>query len=137
MLHLAPADERDDPGERIGKGEAGVEMPDRRESAFNDPRFWVSVTAILLTVSLAVLGFIATQLSSISTDVRAMVVTGASQGKDIEALKKENVELRQELAAQRLLIDGNEKAQRDYNFKMSNDMQKIVTLLGMRKGETP
>lgn len=116
-----------------GMREAGEEMPDRRESAFNDPRFWVSVTAVLLTISLAVLGYIASQLSSISSDVRAMVVTTTKQTQEIEALRKDQARNEQEIADLRKLVDSNEKAQRDYNFKLGNDMKEIVTLMNMGK----
>lgn len=108
-------------------------MVDRRDTAFNDPRFWVSVTAILLTISLAVLGFIATQLSSISSDLRAMVVATNSNTKEIESLRKDLTRLEGENDALKRLVDDNEKTQRDYNFKMSNDMQKIITLYNLDK----
>lgn len=43
-----------------------------RTSAWQDPRTWVSILGLLLTISLFVLGMIASQLGSINTAVQAI-----------------------------------------------------------------
>lgn len=113
---------------------AGRNVTEKRESAFNDPRFWVSVTAIMLTLELAVFGFIAARLISIDNTLSMYMLMSTEQKTKIEGLEKDVAEGKAEREKLKVLIDDNEKTQRDYNFKMSNQMTEINTALG-RKGD--
>lgn len=49
----------------------GRRESDRQQSPWNDPRLWVAVCGIMLTIVLALLGFISSQLAQINASVKA------------------------------------------------------------------
>lgn len=59
----------------VGKGES--EVVERRSSAWSDPRTWVSICAVLLTVVLFALGTAIKELSDLHADVRTILVSQA------------------------------------------------------------
>lgn len=79
-------------------------MPDRRESAWQDPRTWVSVLGILLTIALAILGFIASQLASINQSVQstrdAVLIVTTRQEADNKSLTERVQKLENAMVAQ-------------------------------------
>lgn len=101
-------------------------MADRRESAWSDPRLWVSVGAVALTIVLAVLGYIAALLSSISASVQttrdAVIVVTTRQEKDSEALRERLVKVEAAVSTQ-------EKA---YNFNFTTRLAKVEAVLGIK-----
>lgn len=90
----------------VPKGEAMSETPpyeqrsgeNRRQhsSPFADPKLWVSFSAILLTIFLALFGYIATQLAQISATVQAVSLVTTKNETQIEQLKRELDQLRAE-----------------------------------------
>lgn len=59
-----------------------------RRSAWSDPRLWVSVLALVLTIGITILSVIATQLSSINGKLEAQAISNNSAAKEIEFLKE-------------------------------------------------
>jgi len=117
------------------QSEAGEEheVADPKESAFNDPRFWVSVTAVLLTLSIFIFGFIATQLIAINAKIESANMANTRQDERVKVLEDENREQRGDIKA---LEKANiEEAARDadYRFKIGNDLTEIKTRLGIAK----
>lgn len=111
--------------EVTAESEGNHDVPDRRESPWADPKLWVSVLTVVLTIVLAAFGYIATRLSSIDTAVQAIVISNARQGIEIEALKKRDEEIMVLVRETRKLVDDNEKTQRDYNFNLSRELTKV------------
>ncbi len=60
---------------------------DRRASAWSDPKLWVSVLAIVLSVGITILSVIASLLFSINAKLEAQALQNNSAQKDIEFLK--------------------------------------------------
>lgn len=109
-------------------------MPDRRESAINDPRFWVSVTAVLLTLTLCVLTLAVNKLGSIDSAVQAIRDSNTRQGEKIESLERQVTELK---ATNKELTANHQSAQErqtDYNFNLSKRLTEIEIVLRERKG---
>lgn len=117
-------------------GEVGQPVPDRRESAFNDPRFWVSVTAVLLTLSLAVFGFIATMLISISANIQNMALIGTQHTERITVLQRQIDEAKTDLKALEQDKVDRDKREADYRFAMGRLLTEINTTLKL-KGDVP
>lgn len=69
----------------------GITVADRRDSVWNDPRLWVSICGVLLTLVLFTVGFVAAQLSSIKDSVQssrdAITVVTTRQATENEALR--------------------------------------------------
>ena len=118
-------------GARVGKIVADAR--DVKESAFNDPRFWVSVTAVLLTLSIFIFGFIATQLISINAKVGLADLANTRQDERVKVLEEANRDLRQELRAVQTANAADRQTDADYRFKMGNDLIEIKTRLGMKE----
>lgn len=113
-------------------GEAEAAVPDRRESAFNDPRFWVSVTAVLLTLTLFLLTLAVNKLSSIDTAVQSMRESTTRQTEEIKALREQVVELKAKDAERAKEIVSIKDRQTDYNFNLSNRLKEIEVTLKMK-----
>lgn len=64
----------------------GIGVPDRRESAWADPKTWIGVCTVLLTLVLAVISYAAKELTLISSDIRTLVVSAAEQRRDLHAM---------------------------------------------------
>lgn len=77
----------------------GGEVVDRRESAWADPRTWVSIIAVLLTLSIAVGGLMINQLSSLNAKVEGLLVVTTKQGSDYDALKEQVRSMRDDIKA--------------------------------------
>ena len=70
-------------------------MPERPgTNGFSDPRFWVSLTAVLLTVGLAILGGIYSKLNTIESGQMVLLVGQAKQDERLKAYEErlKNVE---------------------------------------------
>lgn len=104
-------------------------MADRRESAINDPRFWVSVTAVLLTLTLCVLTLAVNKLGSIDVAVQSIRDSNTRQGTKIESLERQAVELKTENKELRAELESAQKRQTDYNFNLSNRLTEIEVTL--------
>lgn len=111
----------------------GHEVAEPKESAFNDPRFWVSVTAVLLTLTLFVLTLIANQLTSINAKMETSNVANGRQDERVKVLEDENREQRIDIKAlQKANVDRAERDS-DYRYTIGKDLTEIKTRLGMKK----
>jgi len=103
---------------------------DRRDTnAVNDPRFWVSVTAVLLTIMLTMLGLAINKLSSIDAAVQGILVATTRQGEEIRTLKEQVSELKTENRELKAKVQSNADRQTDYNFNLSARLKEIEMLL--------
>lgn len=104
-----------------------------KTSAFNDPRFWVSVTAVLLTLTLFVLTIAINKLSSI--DVRLQTVSGSviQQTEEIKTLRNENAELKAKQKELEHDLEVAKDRQTDYAFALSNRLKEIEVLLKLKR----
>lgn len=89
-------------------------MTDRRASPspWADPRLWISVMALLLTVALYLLTSIYTKLQSIDVAVQGMVKTNAEQGVKVENLKDDMRDVKGRMSK----VESDLK---DYNFNIA------------------
>jgi hypothetical protein len=115
--------------------EGEVKVPDLKESAFNDPRFWVSVTAVLLTLSLFVFGFIATQLIAISAKLETANIVNTRQDERVKVLEDNNRDLRNDVAALEKANVDDAREDANYRFKIGNDLTEIKTHLKMKENQ--
>lgn len=120
-------DDRED--RRFGSPDRRVES--ERVSAFNDPRFWVSVTSVLLTLSIFIFGFIATQLISINAKVGLADLANTRQDERVKVLEDENRRLRSDIEGLKQVNVDKAERDADYRFKLGNDLTEIKTRLGM------
>jgi septal ring factor EnvC (AmiA/AmiB activator) len=107
-------------------------MPDRRESAINDPRFWVSVTAVLLTLVLCALTLAVNKLGSIDVAVQSIRDANTRQGEKIESLERQVGELKTENKDLRAGLESSKKWQTDYNFNLSTRLTEIEVMLKLK-----
>jgi multidrug efflux pump subunit AcrB len=91
----------------VGKGES--EVVDRRESAWADPKTWVSIMAVLLTIALFLAGLIVAQLSALSGKIEGLIVVTTKQGADYEAMKEQIHTMKEEIGALREHDAGQER----------------------------
>jgi hypothetical protein len=121
-LHLA--DEQDD----IESKEATV--PDRRESAWRDPRTWLAFAALLIAVGTTLLGFIASQLTAINQSVKTthdiVLTVTTRQAAEIKALEER-------LAKAESAIDTQNKA---YNFNFTTRLAGVEAALKLKQKTT-
>lgn len=107
-------------------------MPDRRESAFNDPRFWVSVTTVLLSLTLFVLTLAVNKLGNIDTAVQSIRDANTRNNTEIESLKRENVDMKSAIKDMQGRLDSESREQTAYNFNMSKDLKEIQVRLQLK-----
>lgn len=107
-------------------------MADRRESAINDPRFWVSITAVLLTITLFTLSIAVNKLSDIDVAVQSIRDNNTRQSEKIGTLEKEVKELKDENRELKQSLVGSEKRQTDYNFTLADRLKEIEVMLKMK-----
>lgn len=116
--------------------EAGEAVPDRRESAFNDPRFWVTVTSVLLTLSLAVFGFIASMLISINTNIQSGAIINERQTERLREAEEELTEAKDRIKELETDRKNRDQREADYRFAIGKLLTEINTTLKL-KGEIP
>jgi len=109
------------------------EVAEPKESAFNDPRFWVSVTAVLLTLSIFIFGFIATQLISINAKIELANMANTRQDERVKVLEDDNRELRSDVKSLEKADIAQAERDADYRFKIGNDLTEIKTGLKLKK----
>lgn len=111
-------------------------LPDRREresakpSAWSDPRTWMTLCGLLLSVCVIIGSFISKQLSDLHADLQKLndtqIRTFTEQGKDIGYLKDFQKATRDDL-----------RDQNAYNLNMSRFGTEIVTILRQRGIQAP
>jgi hypothetical protein len=92
---------------------------------WRDPRLYVSLLAVLLTLCIGVLGFIWAQLAAINATMQTMVVSNSRQGVEIETLKNDMREIKKEVSDQ-------EKRENDYHFNLSNRLKGVEVEIKMK-----
>src|SRR6478609_5312047 len=90
-----------DAGDTSHNGEDITAVTDRRESAWADPKTWVSIMAVLLTIALFLAGLIVAQLSALSGKIEGLIVVTTKQGADYEAMKEQIHTMKEEIGALR------------------------------------
>lgn len=133
---------------------------DRRRSAWANPSTWFGLASLLLSFAGLCLSFImacgvlvgiyvasAVQTAKIevvntnlinktnelSAKIENISTSGTEQKGKIEFQDRRIEDLEDRRAEIEKMIEANEKAQRDYNFKLGNDLAEIKTMLGMKE----
>jgi hypothetical protein len=117
-------------------------VPDRREgeadrrhpetvSAWRDPRLWLTFSGLLLTVGMALLGFIASMLISISAAVKTtndLVLTETTrQAAEIKALEERVAKTEADIGSQT----------RAFNFHFTTRLARLEAAVGVKSQEKP
>lgn len=111
-------------------GDAGRRESDAKASAWNDPRFWLSVLGIILTIVLTLLAYITNQLAAInayqkSTNDAVLIVT-TKQAADNKSLEDRVAKLENATTIQ----------QSAYNFNFTTRLAVVEAKAGVKpKGE--
>jgi hypothetical protein len=137
MLNLAEATIQFPPREKTDAmdDERRSETPGRRESdskpsAWNDPRFWLSVLGIILTIVLTLLAYITNQLAAInayqkSTNDAVLIVT-TKQAADNKSIEERVSKLENAVTTQ----------QQAYNFNFTTRLAVVEAKAGVKpKGD--
>jgi septal ring factor EnvC (AmiA/AmiB activator) len=125
----------------IGEAQERRSGDDRRESAppvavkppsaWADPRTWISICGILLTICLAIGGFIASKLSSIDSAMQHLLVsqteTTTRQTEQINQLREKQAEFQGKL-------DKTIADQTAYNYDLMKQLTAIKTEMSIRNG---
>jgi hypothetical protein len=97
-----------------------------RDNPWNKPALWLGVLGVLLTIVMAIMGFIASQLASISTIVQstrdAVIVVTTRQERD-------NVALDQRVQKLETAVETQQKA---YNFNFTSRLATAEAQLGLQ-----
>lgn len=101
----------------------------RPPSAWQDPKTWVSILGVLLTLMITVCTFIWGQLATLNGNVQAlnnsMIETRSKQGEKISTL--EDKQRTTDAKLDKFITDQNA-----YNYDQVKMLTKITTQLGMR-----
>lgn len=111
---------------RRGQGRRNEDKP----SAWTDPRFWVTILGLLLTVLIFVASLLLKQMDAIHAELKTLsdnqIRATTSQGSDIGNLKDYRTE-----------TQNNFREQTAYNLGMSKSMTEITTTLKLRGVSVP
>lgn len=118
--------------------EEGVKvMPDRRDSAWADPKTWISILGLLLTILILVGGVIANQLralnaaqSELNASVHHMELTQAQTN-------THNADLIGQLVEAQARNDRKFENQDAYNFGVNKTITEVVTTMKLKGLPTP
>lgn len=101
-------------------------MPDRRESAWQDPRTWVSILGVMLMLLLTTLGYIVSVLTSINTSVQqtgtAVTIVTTKQEMDSKSFSDRIVKLENAVTTQ----------QQAYNYNMTTRLANVEAKLSVK-----
>jgi len=114
-------------------GQAKYDGPDRRTgavSAWQDPRFYLSAAALLLTIVLALFGYIATQISTISATLATLSRDSGKQDVRLDKLEewKKERESKDDKVVERM--DSIAHREDDYHYNLS---QRLSVIEGQMK----
>lgn len=115
--------------------DVGVSV-ERRASAVDDPTFWVRVTAVLLTLSLAVFGFIASMLISINSNIQAGALVNERQTERLRVAEKDLEKTEERIKELEMDRKNRDQREADYRFAIGKLLTEINTTLKL-KGEIP
>jgi septal ring factor EnvC (AmiA/AmiB activator) len=112
---------------------ADEEREERRApapTAWQDPRFYLSAASVLLTIVLALFGYIATQISTISATLATLSRDSGKQDVRIDKLEefRRDQERKNEKVSDSLATINNRET--DYHFNLSG---RLSTLEGAAK----
>lgn len=105
--------------------------PGRREnrSPWNDPRTWVGICALMLTILSALLGFISTQLAQINASIKstndAVLIVTTKQTGDNKSLEDRVAKLENAVTTQ----------QQAYNFNFASRLAGVEAALKLNQGQ--
>lgn len=108
-------------------------MPDRRESVWSDPRLWVSVCSILLTLVLALVTFLVAKLSAFDTSLQStrdlVLIVQTRQDAERAASTAKDQALEARLARVESMLATQQQA---YNFNFSTRLAGVEAKLGIK-----
>lgn len=111
--------------------EEGVKvMPDRRDSAWADPKTWISILGLLLTILILVGSVIASQLRELNASMHHMEVTQAQTN-------THNADLIGQLIEAQARNDRKFENQDAYNFGVNKAMTEMSTTMRLKGLPTP
>lgn len=111
--------------------EEGVKvMPDRRESAWADPKTWISILGLLLTVLIFVGSVIASKLSDLSVTVHHMEIAQTQTN-------THTADVLGQLVEEKARNDRRFENQDAYNFAVNKAMTEMATTMKLRGLPTP
>jgi hypothetical protein len=121
------SDRRSGDDRRASPQEQAAKSP----SAWSDPRTWVSICGILLTICMAIGGFLMAKLSSIEAAMQALListtVTTTQHNERISQLQADNAKLHAQI--DKMMAD-----QTAYNFDLSKQMTIVNERLRAANG---
>jgi hypothetical protein len=106
------------------------ETPGRRESdaksAWNDPRFWLSVLSFMMIIVLALLGYISSQLAAVNAYVKAtndaVLIVTTKQAADAKSIEDRVSKLENAVTTQ----------QQAYNFNFTTRLANVEARAGIK-----
>lgn len=107
------------------------ETPGRRDSdaprtAWNDPRFWLSVLSFMMIIVLALLGYISSQLAAVNAYVKAtndaVLIVTTKQAADAKSIEDRVSKLENAVTVQ----------QQAYNFNFTGRLAVVEARAGLK-----
>jgi hypothetical protein len=115
---------------RVGEG---IVMADRRESVWNDPKLWVSVCGLLLTLVLTAFTFLNSKLSSIDSSLQStrdlVLVVQTRQESERATADAKTAAIIERLSKVETAVDTQQRA---YNFHFSNRLAAVEAKNGIK-----
>jgi len=116
---------------RSGEDRRAEPAPPKSPSPWSDPRLWVSITGVLLTICLTIGGFIASKLSSIDSAMQHLLV---SQTETTTRQTEQIATLQRQQAEQKAQSDKDRADQTAYNYDLMKQLTQIKTAMSIHDG---
>lgn len=110
-------------------------MVERRTSAWSDPKTWVSICGILLTISSLISGAILHELSTLSSKVESVLIAQQKQTSDSEALRAKELSDNEALKEEMRSVKEDIKALQEHDAGQERVIATINGALTARGGK--